>query len=414
MKSNYKLLGKYIRQIDIRNKLGKEENLLGVSTQKKFIESIANTVGTDFKKYKVIRKKQFAYVPDTSRRGDKIGIAMLSDKDEALVSQAYTVFEVVDENLLNPEYLMMWFSRPEFDRYSRYMSHGSVREIFSWEEMCDVKLPVPPIEKQREIVKEYNTILNRIKLNNNMINNFQDISRSIYKQWFEEFEYINAYGEKYKSSGGKMKYSELGDIPEKWHVGKLGEYCNVKSGYAFKSSSWTNTGTPVVKIGTIQNNTLDMNELAYVDINSMNISQSYEAKCGDVLIAMTGATVGKIALVPAIADKIYINQRVGKFDLGNNPIEKAPFIFVTLLKDYVQNDILSVGGDSAQSNISSDNIENLKLIMPPNEIINEYNKRCIPLFKKIMLCVKENTILIQLKDILLQNLSVGMGEYNEI
>ena len=151
MKLNYKLLGQYIRQIDVRNDSGSEVNLLGVSTQKKFIDSIANTIGTNFKKYKVIKKNQFAYVPDTSRRGDKIGIAMLLDRDEAIVSQAYTVFEIIDENLLNPEYLMMWFSRVEFDRYARYMSHGSVREIFSWEDMCNVKLPVPSIEKQREI-----------------------------------------------------------------------------------------------------------------------------------------------------------------------------------------------------------------------------------------------------------------------
>lgn len=119
MKEGYRLLGDFIRQVDVRNTDGKEENLLGVSVQKMFIPSIANTVGTDFTKYKVVKRGQFTYIPDTSRRGDKIGIALLTDYDEGLVSNIYTVFEVKDENELLPEYLMLWFSRPEFDRYAR-------------------------------------------------------------------------------------------------------------------------------------------------------------------------------------------------------------------------------------------------------------------------------------------------------
>jgi len=179
MKSNYKQLGQFIRQVDIRNSEGKEENLLGVSVQKKFIPSIANTVGTDFKKYKVVKKGQFTYIPDTSRRGDKIGIALLEDYEEGLVSNVYTVFEIIDEKQLIPEYLMLWFSRPEFDRYARFKSHGSVREVMDWDEMCKVELPVPPYEKQEEIVDGYKTITERIalkqKINDNLANTEQAI-----------------------------------------------------------------------------------------------------------------------------------------------------------------------------------------------------------------------------------------------
>ena len=179
MKEGYRLLGDFIRQVDVRNTDGKEENLLGVSVQKMFIPSIANTVGTDFTKYKVVKRGQFTYIPDTSRRGDKIGIALLTDYDEGLVSNIYTVFEVKDENELLPEYLMLWFSRPEFDRYARFKSHGSVREIMDWDEMCKVELPVPSIEKQRGIVNAYNTITDRIelkrKINDNLANTEQAI-----------------------------------------------------------------------------------------------------------------------------------------------------------------------------------------------------------------------------------------------
>ena len=164
MKSNYKKLGEYIRQVDVRNTKGNEENLLGVSVQKTFIPSIANTVGTDFTKYKIVKKGQFTYIPDTSRRGDKIGIALLTNIDEGLVSNVYTVFEIVDKTKLLPEYLMLWFSRAEFDRYARFKSHGSVREIMDWNEMCNVELPIPSLEVQREIVREHQILEERIQL----------------------------------------------------------------------------------------------------------------------------------------------------------------------------------------------------------------------------------------------------------
>ena len=164
MKSNYKKLGKYIRQVDIRNTEGETDNLLGVSVAKQFIPSIANTVGTDFTKYKVVKKGQFTYIPDTSRRGDKIGIALLEDYDEGLVSNVYTVFEVIDEKELIPQYLMLWFSRPEFDRFARFKSHGSVREVMDWDEMCNVELPIPTYEEQKQIVDSYNAIKTRIAI----------------------------------------------------------------------------------------------------------------------------------------------------------------------------------------------------------------------------------------------------------
>ena len=179
MKEGYRFLGEYIRQVDIRNKEGKKENLLGVSVQKQFIQSIANTVGTDFTKYKVVKKGQFTYIPDTSRRGDKIAIALLEDYEEGLVSNVYTVFEVIDTEKLLPEYLMLWFSRPEFDRYARFKSHGSVREVMDWEEMCKVELPVPDIEKQRKIVKAYKTITDRIALKQKINDNLEATAQAI-------------------------------------------------------------------------------------------------------------------------------------------------------------------------------------------------------------------------------------------
>lgn len=159
----YKILGDYINLVDLRNRELWITNLLGVSIEKRFIPSIANIVGTDLSRYKVVKNGQFAYGQVTSRNGEKISIALLNGEN-CIISSSYTVFEVTRKDELDPEYLMLWFSRPEFDRYARYRSHGSVREIFDWEELCNVKLPIPPIEKQKKIVKAYKTITDRIAL----------------------------------------------------------------------------------------------------------------------------------------------------------------------------------------------------------------------------------------------------------
>lgn len=170
MTSNYRKLGEFIEQTDIRNKDLRCTNLLGVSIEKRFMPSIANTVGTDLSKYKLVRKGEFAYGPVTSRNGDKVSIARLDD-DEAIISSSYTTFKVNSSEVL-PEYLMLWFSRPEFDRYARFKSHGSAREIFDWEQLTETAIPVPPISDQQKIVNQHRAITGRIntlqQLNDNL------------------------------------------------------------------------------------------------------------------------------------------------------------------------------------------------------------------------------------------------------
>ena len=210
MKSNYKRLGDYIRQVDVRNKDDERYDLLGVSVEKCFISSIANTVGTDWHNYKIIKKGQFCYIPDTSRRGDKIGIAHLTDREIGLVSAVYTVFEVWNKELV-PEYLMLWFKRPEFDRYARYHSHGSVREIFDWEEMCNVELPIPPIEEQEKIVDAYETIEKRIALKRKINDNLEATAQAVFQEQFASF-----YG--------------ADELPNGYSIVNLDSLCTVKGG----------------------------------------------------------------------------------------------------------------------------------------------------------------------------------------
>ncbi len=149
MKSNYKPLGKYIQPVVGRNTDLGNLPLVGLSIQKKVIPSIANTIGTDMSTYRIIEKNQFAYGPVTSRNGDKISIALFNDYEKALISQAYIPFEVKDSNEFDPEYLMMWFSRPEFDRYARFKSHVSAREILIGKK-CAIHFCLSPPSRNNE------------------------------------------------------------------------------------------------------------------------------------------------------------------------------------------------------------------------------------------------------------------------
>ena len=231
MKEGYRLLGDFIQPVDERNRDLKVDYLLGVSISKQFIPSIANIVGTDLSSYKIVRTGQFAYGPVTSRNGEKISIALLRDKD-CIISSSYTVFEVVNKNALDPEYLMLWFSRPEFDRYARYMSHGSVREIFDWDELCKVELPVPSIDKQRSIVKAYQTITERIELKRRINDNLEATAMAIFRSHFVTFE-------KY---GGK--------IPATWEKATIGDVVSVARGASPRpiQKFMSETGMPWVKI----------------------------------------------------------------------------------------------------------------------------------------------------------------------
>lgn len=376
----YKRLGKYIREVNVRNKDLKVTNLQGVSISKQFIPSIANTIGTDMSTYKVVRPGQFAYGPVTSRNGDKVSIALYKGNEDAIISQAYTVFEVVDSEQVSSEYLMMWFQRPEFDRYARFHSHGSAREIFDWDELCGVYLPLPDIDRQREIVEEYETLSRRIRLNEQMIEKLEATAQALYRKMF-------------------VDGIDKENLPEGWRMGTLGEYAKVRSGYAFPSEWWQKEGIPVIKISNIVNNSIITDECDCVSLTNSVFARNYIANTGDIVIAMTGATLGKIAIVPQ--DGLLVNQRVGLFDLGSNPLNRAPYLYWMLQQDEVQNEIVTVGGDSAQANVSNSDIENIEIAMTEESYIEGFNEQGMVLLNKIIVLRKENSKLSELQSLLL-------------
>ena len=221
---NYKRLGDYIIEKVEFNEGNKYDLLQGVSNNKYFQKAKTNTIGVDLSKYRVAHHNQFVFNRATTRNGDKISIA-LRKGESCIVSPSYRIFEVNDENVLNPDYLSMWFKRPEFDRYARFKSHGSAHEFFDMDEMNDVELPIPSIEKQRELVAQYQAVENKIKVNEQICEKLEATAQTLYKQWFVDFEFPNEEGQPYKSSGGSMVFNEEleKEIPEGWEVKSLGE-----------------------------------------------------------------------------------------------------------------------------------------------------------------------------------------------
>lgn len=386
MKSNYKPIGNYIRKVETRNRDLKVTRLLGLSMTKEFRETTSNTVGTDMSVYKVMSKYQFACDFMSPIRVSKLPVVLKLDDEPNLVSPAYPVFEVTDRNELDPEYLMMWFRRPEFDRYATFKCDAAIRGGYEWTELCETLIPVPKIDKQLEIVKEYNTIQNRINLNQQLIQKLEETAQAIYREWFVEG-------------------IDLEDLPVGWEISSIGKYAQVKSGFAFKSEWWQPEGIPVIKIGSISNNTIDKDSLDYVSIDKVDKAKNYVVREGDIVIAMTGATIGKVGLVPQLGQTILVNQRVGMFDLGSEPMERTPFLYFNLLTDFVQNEIKNVGGDSAQANISNGQIQEIEMLYPTNDLIQKFNKIGKPIIETILQKIKENQKLTELKALLLSKLA---------
>ena len=179
MKSNYDALGNYIRLVDTRNTDLVTEQVLGINIDKYFMPSVANVIGTDLSKYKLITKDKFACNPMHVGRDERLPVALYTEDEPAIVSPAYFMFEIIDNSILNEDYLMMWFRRPEFDRLCWLRTDGSVRGGITWDDICRMKVPVPPLDEQIEIVQSYQAITDRIALKKQINDNLANTEQAI-------------------------------------------------------------------------------------------------------------------------------------------------------------------------------------------------------------------------------------------
>lgn len=313
----------------------------------------------------------------------------MEDDEEGLVSNVYTVFEIIDEKQLIPEYLMLWFSRPEFDRYARFKSHGSVREVMDWDEMCKVELPVPPYEKQKEIVDGYKAITERIALKQKINDNLVAVGTASIQKNVGRGALINLT---------EPEMDRL-TLPDDFEIQTVSEFCReTKSGSTPSRTNneyWENGTISWVKSGEVHNNiTLQTEE--YITPLGLSESSTKLLPKDTVLMAMYGVTAGEVGY---LAIEATTNQAI--CGMICNSKADAAYLYFSLIQSQAAISRLSNGG--AQDNLSKNFIDNIKIVVPPSEFIEELNLAAI--VEQMTLNTKEIALLEELQATALAQLS---------
>lgn len=354
MNSNYDILGNHIRLIDSRNKDNITDRVLGINIDKFFMPSVANVIGTDLSRYKLITKGRFACNPMHVGRDERLPVALYTEDEPAIVSPAYFMFEIIDNSVLDENYLMMWFRRPEFDRICWLHTDGSVRGGITWEDICRLELPVPPIQEQRKIVKAYKIITDRIELKKRINDNLEATAQALFK---ENFSVENANSE--------------------WAVGTLQDI------YTFQYGKGNNNpdnggcypvyGSNGIIGGFDEYNNEDAPVIGHIGIN-----------CGSLVFAF---------------GKHFVTYN-GVMCNIKNPAHKY-FGYLTLTNSRLQAQVRG----SSQPFVSYDMLYEIKAVIPPKEIIEYFERKITPFFDQITSNQKEKNELVKLQDILLSELT---------
>lgn len=373
MQKNYKKLGEFIRLVDERNTALEELPLVGLSISKQFIQSVANIIGTDLSNYKIISKNQFACSLMQVSRDEKIPIAMFTN-DKAIMSPAYPIFEVTDTNILLPDYLMMWFERTEFDRQASYYAVGGVRWNLPWDDFLELELPIPSIEKQRALVKEYNSIQNRIQLNETMIQKLEETAQAIYREVIEN---------------NQCEEHALKDLCsfQEGYVNPSQEYAKYFDG----NIKWLRAND--VNGGFILNTSRTLTEEGFNSAGTSALLFNPQT----IVITKSG-TIGRLGI---LCDYMCGNRAV--INIKPKEDDNLPLIFFFLKSKY--NELVDMAVGSAQANLYVPILASLKINLPDKKDITRFNLASKSLLELMKFKSIENQKLTELKDLLLSKLA---------
>ena len=389
MKSNYDILGNHIRLIDTRNRESITDRVLGINIDKFFMPSVANVIGTDLSKYKLITKGKFACNPMHVGRDERLPVALYAEEEPAIVSPAYFMFEVIDNSILNEDYLMMWFRRPEFDRICWLHTDGSVRGGITWDDICRLELPIPPIENQLEIVNSYKANTERIAIKQKINDNLVAVGTASIQKNVGRGALINLT---------EAEMDRL-TLPDGFEIQTVSEFCReTKSGSTPSRTNneyWENGTISWVKSGEVHNNiTLQTEE--YITPLGLNESSTKLLPKDTVLMAMYGVTAGEIGY---LAIEATTNQAI--CGMICNSKANAAYLYFSLIQSQTAISRLSNGG--AQDNLSKNFIDNIKIVVPPSEFIEKMKLAAI--VEQMTLNTKEIAILEELQATALAQLS---------
>ena len=377
-KAEYKRLGDYIREVNVRNRELKVTKLVGLTIDKAFIPSVANVIGTDLSNYKVIQREQFACSLMQVSRDGKMPVAMF-EEDEAIMSPAYPMFEVVDKTVLMPQYLMMWFSRSEFDREASYYAVGGVRGSLTWEDFCNMKLPIPSITRQREIVSEYETLTNRIRLNNQTIQHLEATAQALYRKTF-------------------VDNIDKENLPEGWRMGTIGEFGVVITGKTPSSDNPEDFGNdmPFVTPGDFGKYhkfaigaERELSEIGVKRLNGKVLTK------GSVIVTCIGSDMGKVTIA---SEECITNQQMNSIIVNRR--EYSDYLFYVL--SFMSKELRAMAlGSSTMPLLNKSDFERIGVIFPPNDLLVKFSQLLNTCNETTILKQKENIKLTELQSLLL-------------
>ena len=374
----YKRLGDYIREVNVRNRELKVTKPMGINIDKYFMPSVANVIGTDLSVYKLVSKKQYACNLMHVGRDEKIPMAIHIDDAPIIVSPAYFVFEVAEPNVLLPEYLMMWFRRPEFDRNAWFYTDADVRGGMSKEALLDMQLPIPSITRQREIVSEYETLSNRIRLNNQMIQNLEATAQAIYRKTF-------------------VDNIDKENLPEGWRIGTFTEIVSICGGGTPRTDEtayWCNGDIPFYSPG-------DKTDSYYSLKTEKHITKEGVAHCSSKLypqnttfVTARGATTGGLVMAGcAMAMNQTCYALIGKDD-------SMPFYVHQLALDTMTSLKQEAIGATFEALVTKD-FDSTEILIAPKEKMMKYDEEAAIVYHNILLKQQENLKLTELQSLLL-------------
>lgn len=363
MKSNYEPLGKHIRLVDYRNSEEVTSTVLGISIDKEFMPSVANVIGTDLSRYKLISKGLFACNPMHVGRDERLPIALYEKDNAAIVSPAYFMFEIIDRDVLNEEYLMMWFRRPEFDRECWFMTDGSVRGGITWDDLCRIKLPVPSYARQCEIVESYRAITNRIALKRAENDNLEATIQAAFDKAFHD-------------AGVNLPETIIkqNKVPQGWTDATVGDFASVQTGpfgSQLHNEDYVESGTPIITVEHMDGKYIAHRNLPLVSQNDVDRLRKYDLHTGDIVFSRVGS-VDRAVMVSRHEDGWLFSGRclrVRPYD----PNTGSYFLW-WFNQPVIRQLVIASAVGATMPSINTSILNSIRIVFPQKDIVTQFCK----------------------------------------
>lgn len=390
MRSTFEPLGKYVRLVDERNTDMVTESVLGINIDKYFMPSVANVIGTDLSTYKLLRKGRFACNPMHVGRDGRLPVARYEKDIPAIVSPAYFMFEIIDEREIAPEYLMLCFRRPDFDRMCWFRTDASVRGGITWEDICVLTIPVPPVDEQRKIVHDYQIFIKRIAVLQKTNETLEAVAATYFCDSFS-------------------KYGDIKTLPDGWRLAKLSDLCDMRGGKRLPADSELSdlpTKHPYIRVRDISNDRYVCltDQFQYIDDDTYKEISRYTVNTGDLVISIVG-TIGLIGKIHRSLDGANLTENCVK--LTSIHSVSSDYLYYTLQykKQNKEIDLLTVG--AVQAKLPIYNIQSMKILVPPVEVLKEFQNIIEAINQTVEANMLEIQKMKQLATLLLSNITEG-------